>query len=177
MLGTPPGKVVLVPCAPEWLSLFQKERDAIRTALGPLALQIRHIGSTSIPGMPAKPTIDIVVVVAALEDMDKCTGPLGSLGYRNRGFLFEGESDHLYFSKPPDSGLPRTHQIHMWEMKSDGWRRHVMFRDYLEANRDAFDQYVALKQDLSVRHGNDRVAYANAKDEFVKRILAMSQER
>ncbi|MBM3933076.1 MAG: GrpB family protein [SAR202 cluster bacterium] len=97
ILGTPPGKAVLVPYAPEWPNLFFAERTAIQTGLGPLALQIHHIGSTSIPGMPAKPTMDIVVVIPMLEDHSKCIAPLEALGYRSRGSVFEGEPDHLYF--------------------------------------------------------------------------------
>ncbi|MBM3933075.1 MAG: GrpB family protein [SAR202 cluster bacterium] len=75
------------------------------------------------------------------------------------------------------SSLPRTHQIHTWELKSEGWRKRVAFRDYLSTHRDAFDQCVALKQELVARLGNDRIAYSNAKDDFVKRILQLAEDK
>jgi len=164
-LGLEQGTVRLVRYSSAWRILFDKERANLSGAAGDLFLAIEHIGSTAIPDMEAKPIIDIAATIRTLDDVEKCVKALSSAGYEYKGEY--GLPDRHFFVK----GNPHTHYLHVVQEKSDHWRAWLTFRDYLRRNKQAFDEYAALKRDLAIRHSSDRTAYTKAKTEFIAAIL------
>jgi GrpB-like predicted nucleotidyltransferase (UPF0157 family) len=159
-------EVALVPYDPSWPMLFEKEKQLIRAALGDLALDIHHIGSTAVPGLDAKPVIDILITVRQLEDAAGCIAPLSELGYT---FNDHPQNVHRRFFR---KGHPRTHHVHIIAADHPETREHLAFRDALRANPDWRDQYAALKHDLATRFKHDRARYSDSKTEFVRQVLA-----
>ncbi len=168
-LGLPRGTVRIKTYSADWPRLFEAERARLQAAIGRYVLDIQHIGSTSVPGLAAKPILDIGVAVANFEEAAVCIEPLAALGYEYLGEL--GIPRRHYFVK----GAPRTHHLHMNEITSDDWQRTIAFRDYLRRHPAAVQQYADLKQALAVRFPEDREAYLNAKSEFIARILRQAQ--
>ncbi|RWR13110.1 GrpB family protein [Paenirhodobacter populi] len=156
--------IVLLPYDNRWPALFEEERTRLRAACGALLPDLHHIGSTSIPGLAAKPVIDILAVLERHEDGLSCVGPMRMLGYEYRGA--NGINGRHYFSK----GAPHTHHVHMLAAGHPEIARHLGFRDYLRAHPDEARAYEALKRDLAARFRTDRRAYAAAKDAFCARI-------
>jgi GrpB-like predicted nucleotidyltransferase (UPF0157 family) len=156
--------IILVPYDTRWPSLFTVERDAILRACGALIGTVHHVGSTSIPGIAAKPVIDIMAVLRRHEDGFACVAAMERLGYESRGEA--GLEGRHFFRK----GDPRSHHVHMF---ADGHReigRHLRFRDYLRTHPDEMRAYEALKRALAARFVDDIGAYADAKDEYCERI-------
>ncbi|MDJ0717944.1 MAG: GrpB family protein [Prochloraceae cyanobacterium] len=174
MLGLEKGKLKFVPHNPEWKRLFESEKKILQTAIGKDILDIQHIGSTSIPGIIAKPILDIAIAVTNFEAAAVCIQPIENLGY-----IYMGEYGlprrHL-FTK---GDLIRTHNIHMWEIHSQDWQRHILFRDYLIKYPEFARQYSELKLKLLEEHQGDRDKYQDGKSLFIDRIeqLARSENK
>ena len=149
-----------------WPSLYEEERARILDALGDAVLDIQHIGSTAVPGLGAKPVIDIMVGVADLAAGEKCIHPLEDLGYEHRGEA--GIPGRLYFRK----GASRTHHLHMVKRGGAFWETHTRFRDYLRSHPDEASRYYKLKKQLAARFGADREAYTEGKAPFIESVLA-----
>ena len=160
-------QITLVPHDPSWAAAFEREAAAIRAALGDVPITLHHIGSTAIPGIVAKPVIDILGVVTRIEELDVHGHRLVSLGYEAMGEF--GIPGRRYFRKDSSDGV-RTHQVHTFGAGSPEIQRHIDFRDYLRAFPDAAADYAALKRGLAARSGADIVRYADAKTEFVRDI-------
>lgn len=165
----------LVPYDPAWPTAFEAEAAVIRAALGGLAKSIDHVGSTSVPGLDAKPVIDIQVSVASLESIEPFKLKLAAVGYVHFADPDPAfEHVYPYFHKPHD--WPHTHHVHLCEAGSEWEWRHLAFRDCLREHAGAREEYAALKRRLAAIHGGathpKRQAYADAKGEFVQRILA-----
>lgn len=157
-------RVELVAYDPAWLAAFSAERAQIQAVLGELAVAIHHIGSTAVPGLTAKPIIDIMVEVARLDDAVQCIAPLKTLGYC---FLdYPQNTDRRFFRK----GEPRTHHLHIVEQGSVSLKEHLAFRDALRAQPDLKDKYAELKAGLAGRHQEDRASYSESKTTFVQRV-------
>jgi GrpB-like predicted nucleotidyltransferase (UPF0157 family) len=154
-----------------WPAAYERERALITGALGDLVAAIEHIGSTAVPGLGAKAILDIMVGVRTLAEGDRCIRPLERLGYEYRGEA--GVPERLYFRKLTD-GL-RTHHIHMVELGSDFWQRHLLFRDYLREHPDEARDYYELKVRLAERFGTDRLGYNEAKAAFIESALARAR--
>src|SRR5574340_1299662 len=121
-----PGSVVIVNYNPAWPRLYEEEKSHILKAIGRYIVEIHHIGSTSVPGLAAKPIIDIMIGIRELLLVDKCVQPLQGLGYEYLGEY--GIPGRHYFRKPPVAlGTHRTHHIHMTEITHDGWKRNILF--------------------------------------------------
>lgn len=180
-MSRPAGTIILAPYDPAWPALFEEERSRLQAAIGEWAADIQHVGSTAVPGLAAKPIIDIAVHLRAPVDALKCITPLVELGYECLGEF--GIPGRVYFRKRTDSpltgqshgGVGRTHQIHMYETGHEQYEKQIFFRDYLRSHPDAAQEYEALKLDLAARH-NDVEEYAMAKSEFVQRILALARD-
>lgn len=162
-------EVSVVPYNPEWPSLFRGEAEFLRHTLPePLVIRIEHFGSTAIPGMAAKPIIDILVGVSSLEDVRRQAAPL----LESEGYDYFWRTDcqpaYAWFIKRDAEGK-RTHHIHMVEADSELWER-LYFRDYLKEFPDEAARYAELKRSLSEKYPNDRVAYTAGKAEYVKSI-------
>jgi GrpB-like predicted nucleotidyltransferase (UPF0157 family) len=165
----------VVPYDPAWPEEFARERDRIRNALGDVAVRIEHNGSTAVPGLSAKPVIDIQISVAALHPMDLYERPLAALGYTH--VPHEDDAWCPFFHRPAD--WPHTHHVHVVAAGDDEERRTLAFRDYLRAHPDAAREYEALKRRLADRFNvstfDSQQAYADGKTEFVGRILAQAR--
>jgi GrpB-like predicted nucleotidyltransferase (UPF0157 family) len=163
--------IEIVPYDPRWPRAFAAERDRIRAALGSLAVRIEHNGSTAVPGLAAKPVIDIQVSVARLQPLDSFCAPLASIGYVHLPSDDDGRCP--FFHRPRD--WPHTHHVHVVEAGGDEERRTLAFRDCLRANPAAAREYETLKRGLAAAHGGghaeSREAYAMAKSAFIARIL------
>lgn len=156
--------IVLVPHDPQWRDAFEMERDAILGACGGRVKAVHHIGSTAIPGIAAKPIIDIMPVLARYEDGAACIEPMNGLGYAYRGD--GGIEGRYYFTK----GSPRTHHVHIFAANHPEIDRHLRFRDYLRAHPDEAHRYEVLKRQLAVSFAVNGEAYTEAKGEFSARI-------
>lgn len=165
--------VELVPYDPRWPRLFEQERAHLVACLpGDLVRRIEHFGSTAVPGLAAKPIVDMLVEVTDLEaTRDRIAPILEAQGYDYFWRASSGEDTppfYAWFIKRDAAGR-RTHHVHMVERHFEHWDR-LLFRDYLIAHPDVAREYAALKQRLSDRHPNDRIAYTEAKGDFVREV-------
>jgi len=160
------SEVTIAPHNPAWPPMYEAEREKIVEAMGDHIVEIHHVGSTAVPGLPAKPIIDILIAVRQLSDAIDCIGPLSDLGY---AFIdYPQNTERRFFRK----GQPRTHHLHIVAVGSAELRDHLAFRDALRANDEWRDQYAELKIGLADRHRNDRAQYSASKTEFVHRVLS-----
>jgi GrpB-like predicted nucleotidyltransferase (UPF0157 family) len=165
MIGLPTGVVNVLPYTAGWQRLFGEEQARLWAAIGAYVLDIQHIGSTSVPGLAAKPIIDIGVAVADFEEAVRCIQPLVDLGYRYLGE--NGIPRRHFFVK----GEPRTHNLHMNEIHSSDWLKTIRFRDYLRRHPDAAVAYAEIKLRLAQQYATDLAAYQDGKDAFIKHVL------
>lgn len=169
--------IAIVDYDPVWPQRFEEERQAVVQAVGDAVLALEHIGSTSVPGLAAKPIIDMLAGFQNLDDYLKCIEPLRPLGYTyvpEFETAATGDSRARYFHKAP-SDAPRgeaVYHLHTTEFGSNFWRRHLHFRDYLREHPEVATEYAALKRDLAVKHGSDRDGYTSAKTAFIRAIEA-----
>jgi GrpB-like predicted nucleotidyltransferase (UPF0157 family) len=152
---------------PEWSKLFENEKQRILTAVGSHIVRIEHVGSTAVVGLGAKPIIDMMIAVKTLSDADKCINPLERIGYR---YVPEHEAttpERRYFHKgnPPKE---QHYHIHMVELTSGFWMRHLLFRDYLRTHPEVAQKYYQLKRRLATEYGSDRDGYTQAKTAFIE---------
>lgn len=165
--GLPTPRVVVVPHDPRWASAFAESAVSIQATLGDNLRELHHIGSTSIPAMPAKPIIDMLAVVADLAAVDAAAPAMQALGYISKGEHGIAGRRFLYRN---DAAGTRTHQIHAFAVGSPHIARHLAFRDFVRAHPQIAWQYAELKQMLAKRHPNDLEAYMDGKDPFIKEI-------
>lgn len=167
--------VVVVPYDDAWPSLYEEERARIERAIGPWVEGIEHVGSTAVPGLAAKPVIDIMVGVKSIEDSSNLVERLVGIGYEYVPEFERVLPFRRYFRKMREGR--RTHQIHLVERSNtEWWDRHLLFRDYLRADPEIAGEYAHLKYELSDRFGEDRVAYTDAKTHFISEIVRRAQE-
>jgi|SRR5579864_3718835 len=158
--------IVIEDYDPHWPEQFEVLRARIAPALGPLAAVIEHVGSTAIPGLAAKPIIDIDVLLRSAADLPEAITRLATLGYLHRGDL--GVPGREAFRPPPDD-VP--HHLYVCVPESLEYARHVTFRDHLRTHPEDAGAYERLKRALAVEFGDDREAYNQAKTHFVEAIL------
>jgi GrpB-like predicted nucleotidyltransferase (UPF0157 family) len=171
--------VAVVPYDPAWPASFAQERDHLRACLPrDLVGRIEHYGSTAVPGLAAKPIVDVLVEVADLEETKRRIAPvLEAQGYDyfwRPSWGDDGPPFYAWFIKR-DAGGRRTHHVHMVEAHFEHWDR-LLFRDYLVRHPDVAREYGELKMRLSERHGEDRVAYTEAKTAFIVAVTARAKE-
>jgi GrpB-like predicted nucleotidyltransferase (UPF0157 family) len=163
--------MIVVPYDSRWPGEFEAERGRIRAALGVLARRIDHHGSTAVPGLAAKPIIDIQVSVERLDPLDLYVVGLARIGYRH---LPHADDAFCPFFHRPDT-WPHTHHVHLVEAGGEEERRTLAFRDYLRDHVDVAREYQALKEKLADQFDGDsllsRQAYADAKSEFIASVL------
>ena len=167
--------IVVVPYDEAWPSLFEEERARIERAIGPWAEEIEHVGSTAVPGLAAKPIIDIMVGVKSLENSPIRVERRVSIGYEHVPAFVQVLPFRRYFRKMREGR--RTHQVHLVERSNtEWWDRHLLFRDYLRVHPEVAEEYARLKYELSNRFGEDREAYTDAKTEFISEVVRRAQE-
>jgi GrpB-like predicted nucleotidyltransferase (UPF0157 family) len=156
---------------PAWPERFAELGRELRGGLGDVALRIDHIGSTSVPGLAAKPIIDLQVSVAAFDPLEAFRTPLERLGYVYRAD--NPERTKRYFREPP--GRRRTH-VHVRRAGSFSEQWALLFRDYLRAHREVADGYAARKRGLAIRFRDDRHGYTEAKVPVMWEIIRRADE-
>ncbi len=167
-------EINIVEYDPLWQTLFEEEAARIWQVLGnDLVIEIEHIGSTAIPGMAAKPVIDIMVGVHSLVDAKSTIPALESLGYVY--WRENPDPGRMFFVKGmPPYGKQRTHHVHIVETDGEFWQRQL-FRDYLKAHPEEAKRYEALKRDLAASFRSDRQAYTNGKNDYIRAVMAKAQ--
>ncbi|MEG0327828.1 MAG: GrpB family protein [Erysipelothrix sp.] len=149
-----------------WVQNYSNESRMIREIVGDNLVQIYHIGSTSVPGLDAKPVIDMLVVVNDLNALDMISNEFEELNYEVMGEF--GMTGRRYYRKGGDY---RTHQIHAFHVSNlYDIERHLIFRNYLRCHPNERDEYGALKQTLALQNPKDIDSYGDGKDSLVKRI-------
>ena len=161
--------VEVVPYDPAWPSRFQAEQRLLSDTL-PDALSIEHIGSTSIPGLAAKPIIDVMAVVPEADAVVADLRPLEQLGYVYRPTVFPDDSDHLFFAK--DTAGKRSHHLHVFGARSPVPEENRVFRAYLEANPAAARRYEAAKKRAAEEQPHSRARYGAAKEGTMTQLSA-----
>jgi GrpB-like predicted nucleotidyltransferase (UPF0157 family) len=164
--------IEIAPYDPAWPARFQEEATLLRQALARWIVgPIEHIGSTAVPGLEAKPVIDIMAGVHTLNDSRAAIAAATELSYCYSPY--RSELEH-FFCKP--SPAHRTHHLHLVPVGSPQWIRPLAFRDYLRAHADAAREYEALKRRLAATHTLDREAYTEAKRAFIDRVTDVAME-
>jgi GrpB-like predicted nucleotidyltransferase (UPF0157 family) len=156
-----PDPIFIVDYDPEWPREFDALRDRAASAVGDVAVAIEHVGSTAVPGLAAKPIIDLVVVVEP-EDVQRAVERLVAIGYVHRGNL--GVEGREAFSAPEGD---RRHHLYVSPTDSEELRAQLAFRDRLRLDGTLAAEYEALKRELAVEFRDDRMGYTDAKTEFV----------
>jgi GrpB-like predicted nucleotidyltransferase (UPF0157 family) len=171
MLGLNRKNVKLSKYHLGWKKAFEDEKTAIQEKLGEAVLDVEHIGSTSIPGMIAKPVLDFLVAIPSIDDYEQFIVPLKELGYEFRRDNRQSQ-DHILFVKGPED--LRTHYLKLTEKDTEFWKEHILFRDYLINHPDAAKKYKQLKETLQKSHISSRATYTEAKAEFIQRIIELA---
>lgn len=171
-IGLKRGTVSVVEYQPSWVAAFDEEKQQLLDALGDNVSGIEHVGSTSVPGLAAKPIIDMLAAVDDLSVYKRLIEPLTALGYE---FMPERVfADRVFFPKGPREN--RTHHLSLAVKNSDGWNKTIAFRDYLRENASARDKYQSFKTQLAAKYPNDRASYTKAKEQLIEVILAEAQK-
>jgi GrpB-like predicted nucleotidyltransferase (UPF0157 family) len=164
---TPDAPIEIVPADPGWPQRFEQERAPLEQALAPwLTGAIHHVGSTAVPGLAAKPVIDILAGVESLDASRACFERLEALEYRYAPYR---PQEMHWFCKP--SPAHRTHHLHLVPTGSPRYRDELAFRDALRADGELAGEYERLKRGLAAEHRDDREAYTAAKAGFIARAL------
>lgn len=151
-----------------WPALFEQERERLLQRFPGLLLDVQHFGSTAVPGLAAKPIIDILVGVASMAVADSLIEPFTRAGYSSSAEFNQTLTDRRWFMRHAEGR--RTHHLHMVVMGSAEWRRRLLFRDALRADAALAERYAALKRELALAHAADRECYTDAKSAFVASI-------
>jgi len=149
-----------------WAELYREEEKRITAAAGHLLIEIQHIGSTAIPGIKAKPILDMLAGVAQLENALLCKAPLESIGYDY--IARAGIANDYVFGK----GVPRTHYLHVVKYRGAKWTNHLCFRDRLRSDPELAQAYERLKEELSRKFSDSWGKYHDAKSKFISEVVA-----
>lgn len=158
-------RVTVTPYDERWPAAFEKAAAEVRGILEPVCLDIQHIGSTAVPGLAAKPVIDMLVIVSDIEAVNRFDAAFRKLGYRAKGE--NGLPGRRYFER---GGNKRTHHVHCYEQGNPEIFRHLAFRNFLKANPQIAAAYGELKMTLAMQHPLDIEQYINGKQAMVQEI-------
>ncbi|MFT9488459.1 MAG: GrpB family protein [Tepidibacillus sp.] len=159
-------KVEVVCHQSEWKQQFDHEANILREVFGNLISDIHHIGSTAIPGIKAKPIIDMLIEVKEIDEVDHFNYKLYQLGYISKGE--NGIVNRRFFIKGDE--FNRTHHVHIFQTGNKEIDRHIRFRDYLIKHPDEAEFYSNLKEELAKKYPYDIEEYIKGKDQFIKVI-------
>ena len=170
-----PSPIEIVAYDLRWPLQYIEARDEILSVIGEFVVAVEHIGSTAVPGLAAKPVIDILAAVRSLEDAPLFLPPLYPLGY---AYIPEHEDvfpERRYLHRIISGA--HTHHLHIVELSSQFWRVQLLFRDHLRSHPDDARRYADLKYQLADRFRHDREAYTDGKSEFIQNILNQSRAK
>ncbi len=165
-----PQHITVLDYNPEWPRKFEEEKEKITAILKDNCAAIYHIGSTSVPGLAAKPIIDILAAVKSLEKADEVSEEFSKIGYEWMGEF--GIAGRRYLRKGGDE---RTHQIHIFHMEDQkNIVRHLAFREYMRTHEKEREEYGKLKKELAKHFPYDIDGYCDGKEEFIQRMEAQA---
>lgn len=156
-----------------WKKEFEKEKKLLKKIFGDDAIDIQHVGSTAIPGLKAKPIIDIALAVENLDIALKHREELEKEDYNFRGNA--GVEGRYFFAKGKEEN--RTHYLHIEPINSSNWESHILYKKYLLNNPDTIVEYEKLKEELAEKYPNDRKKYTEGKNNFIQNILKKAKEK
>jgi GrpB-like predicted nucleotidyltransferase (UPF0157 family) len=156
--------------SPTWPAAFSQEAEYLKTLLGDELITVHHIGSTSVPGLAAKPIIDLLPLVRSIEAIDGLTPMLERTGYQAWGEY--GLVGRRYFTKV--QGAYRTHNVHIYQVNDPEIDRHLAFCAYLRSHPKTRDEYAALKREVYAQHPDDIAAYNDAKNDWIKAVEVLA---
>lgn len=165
--------IEVVDYDPQWPELFWAEEEDLRQAFGVSLLTLEHVGSTSVPGLAAKPVIDIQAIVRTIPEAQKAVPLLAALGYEQGVFARDPEG-RLFFKKF-NANRVLTHHLHVYEPNHVAMSQHVLFRAYLRLHPEEAVRYSGLKQKKAQQFRHERVAYSHAKTEYIEAVLAKAR--
>ncbi len=171
-LGLESGRVRVVPYSDAWPALYEAESARIRpffAAAGGVEVALEHTGSTAVPGLAAKPIVDILAGLGREGDRSATIAALMQAGYSHRGE--QGIAGRDFFRR----GEPRQYHVHLTMIDSTFWNDHRLFREYLRSRPAVASAYQALKFDLAARYPTDRESYIEGKTVFVRATLASAR--
>ena len=172
-LGLRRGTVALAEYSPSWREAFREERAALAKALASVPCEIEHIGSTAVPGLEAKPILDIAVGVGGSYPIEGYFPAIEATGYIYRGEVLD--VSHLLVRESEDQ--IRTHHLHIVRLGDPNWERWLAFRDYLRRSASAREIYAVEKTRLAMLHEDDREAYTAGKGQVIGILLAEAYPR
>ena len=165
--------IEVVDYDPLWVAAFEKEAALLNGVFGERVVEIHHIGSTAVPGLDAKPIIDILIVLDNTGDISSFDRAMEDAGYRVRGECLDatipGTPGRFYFTK--ETNGVRSHHVHVYAKGHREISDKLAFRDYLRAHREKAAAYGELKRRIAIQHRLDNIGYMRAKDGFVKATL------
>lgn len=169
-LGLGLSRAVTIVCSYDarWPRAFDEEAARLLSILGTLSDGIEHIGSTAVPGLAAKPVLDVAIAFAGRGMLEEAVRRLSQQGYEWRGD--SGDAGGVLVVKGPEPA--RTYYLHLVELDDPQWRRYLLFRDALRLDPRLRDRYAALKLELAERFPSDRLAYVDGKSSFIQETLA-----
>lgn len=163
-------RVIVVPYDPDWPRRFEQERAVLATIFAGTEADIEHVGSTAVPGLGAKPVIDVLIGLSHLADAANCIAALEAAGYEYVQKYEKELPERRYFRRPRVG--PRAYHVHCVVKGCDFWVRHLAFRDYLRAHPASAADYYELKRDLAMRRTKQE--YTAAKSPFIEGILGLA---
>lgn len=169
MIGLKRGTVKLSPYNKKWQTAFEKERQVLKKAAGKILIDIQHIGSTAIPGIHAKPIIDMSAGVRNLKDAKRLVKLFSKMGYN----FYKTFQKQILFAKGPDK--KRTHYLHVMKYNGTKWKNDLLFRHYLLRHPTRAKTYDTLKKKLARLYPNDREKYTAGKKLFIENTLTLGR--
>ena len=171
-IGLRRGTVRITDYVPMWASLYEREAGRLLQKISDRIIDIQHVGSTAVPGLPAKPIIDIAIAIESKKDIPSLARSLTDLGYIDRGDAGDDGGYLLVLEPAPEV---RTVHIHVVESTDAQWRNYIRFRDLLRAREDMRERYGRLKRQLARENADDRRSYTAGKHEFIGGLLCKRQ--
>ena len=168
MIGLKRHTVKVVDHDPDWAARAAEACQAARNACSELLVDVQHVGSTAVSGLPAKPILDIAAAVVTFDAMPELVRRLVGIGYRYRGD--HGDAGGHLFVADSAAGI-RTIHMHVVEQSSSQWRDYLRFRDLLRRRSAIRKQYAELKRDLASIYKDDRESYTASKAAFIREVL------
>ena len=172
MLGLHPDLVKLLPYDPEWKIEGEKEVERLKTLLQDWAIDIQHVGSTAIPGISAKPIIDIAVGVKSIDDLEPLIDIFTKAGYDVRNSI--AEKGEILARK--GSSECRTHYIHVEPYGGEYWQNHILFKRFMLDRPEYVAPYEEMKQEMFAKYADNRLEYTAHKSGFISNIIAMAKK-
>lgn len=170
-MGLKKGTVKLEKYNPDWKIMFNVERINLKEVFGDLAIDIEHIGSTSVEGLSSKPIIDIAVSVKKLNDFENVKECFKKEPYSIKE---ESVSDEILIRKGTEDNI--THFIHVMEQESARYKNTIIFRNYIRSHKEFLKEYEELKKDLAEKYADNRPMYTASKNDFIQKVLKLAYE-